>query len=303
LVQLKSNELKQAFAKISSVWSVVIAYQIITIFLVAFYDLEYFRSTSFLISRLLLVGFLVARIFYKSIIWQKFGSLSDTLVIYVLLASFYSETAHLNTFIFPKIDPFLMRCDEWLFGFQPAIWFSEKFDSTIFSELMFMGYFSYYIMPLVAFFIIWKYKQDFFEEFSFLVLSGYFVYYLIFILLPAEGPQFFFDSPLNQIEAKGPFGTMVKLIQYLGEAPTAAFPSSHIGIMVIILTLLFKKQKTLFKIFLPFSVILLFSTVYIKAHYFVDVLAGLLSAPFVLFFNKFIYSKIISLQNKTNLCR
>ncbi len=295
--------MKQSFSKISSIWYTVIAYQIITFILVAFFDIGYFKSPVFLISRSIILAFLVVRLFYQSDISKKLGSLSDTLMIYILLAFFYKETAHLNTFIFPKIDPFLVRCDEWLFGVQPAIWFSEKFNAAIFSELMFMGYFSYYIMPLLAFLAIWKFNREFFEEFSFLVLSAYFVYYLIFILLPAEGPQFFYASPLNQIDAQGPFAAIIKLIQKSGEAPTAAFPSSHIGIMIIILTLLFKKQKTLFQIFLPFSVILLFSTVYIKAHFFVDVLAGLLSAPFVLFLNRFIYSKIISLQNKTNLCR
>ena len=52
------------------------------------------------------------------------------------------------------------------------------------------------------------------------------------------------------------------------------------------------KNKKLFWIYIPFSILLLFSTVYIKAHYVVDVLAGLLSAPIVLSLNLFIYKKL-----------
>ena len=288
--------MKQLFSKISLVWAVVIAYQFITIILIAFYDFLYFRSPGFLISRIIILFFIISKLSFKSNFLEKFGALSDTFIVYILLAIFYKETAHLNTFLFPKIDLILSNCDDWIFGFQPAIWFSEKYNHLLFSEFMFMGYFSYYLMPLIAFIIIWIYKREFFEEFSFIVLSAYFVYYLIFILIPAAGPQFFFSVPHSQITAQGPFGIIVKLIQKSGEAPTAAFPSSHIGIMVIILTLIFKLHKTLFKIFIPLSITLLFSTVYIKAHYFVDIVAGLLSGPMILVFNKFLYLKLNSLR-------
>jgi len=149
---------------------------------------------------------------------------------------------------------------------------------------------------LLSLIVIWKYKKSYFEEFSFLLISAYFIYYLIFIFLPAEGPQFYFPAPFNQVESHVLFGTIVKLIQHYGEAPTAAFPSSHIGVSVIILILLFKNHKTLFKIFLPFCIILMFSTIYIKAHYFVDVIAGLVSAPVILLLNKHLYLKISSLS-------
>jgi membrane-associated phospholipid phosphatase len=70
--------------------------------------------------------------------------------------------------------------------------------------------------------------------------------------------------------------------------------------MTIILTLLFRLHKNLFKILLPFSVVLLFSTIYIKAHYFVDIVSGLVSAPFVLLLNKFIYNQLKPYPKTTN---
>jgi len=297
LVLLSETKLKQIFNKLSTLWIVVIAYQIITATLTLFCYPFYFKTSGFLISRSIILIYLSFRLISKSEFIRKFGILFDSLLVYILLGFFYGETAVFNTYFFPKIDSILSSVDQYIFGFQPSILFSEKFYYPLYSELMFMGYFSYYLMPLIALLVIWIYRKDFFEKFSFIVLSAYFIYYLIFILLPAEGPQFFFPSPLNQIEAKGPFAIFIKLIQASGEAPTAAFPSSHIGIMVIILILLYKERRSLFKLFLPFSIILFFSTVYIKAHYAIDVLAGLISGFAVFYLNKYIYHKIIILRN------
>jgi membrane-associated phospholipid phosphatase len=288
--------LKSYSKDLSSVWGVILAYQIITIILISFFDPIYFLSPGFLFSRSLILCYLVVRLMIKTKFFSKYGILSDALFFYVLLAFFYGETAHLNTFFFPKIDPVISSWDQWIFNFQPSVLFSEILNQSFFSELMYFGYFSYYLTPLLSLIVIWKYKKSYFEEFSFLLLSAYFVYYMIFIFLPAEGPQFYFPVPFNQVESHGLFGTIVKLIQHYGEAPTAAFPSSHIGVSVIILILLFKNHKTLFKIFLPFCIILMFSTVYIKAHYFVDVIAGLVSAPVILLLNKHLYLKISSLS-------
>ena len=72
-----------------------------------------------------------------------------------------------------------------------------------------------------------------------------------------------------------------------GERPTAAFPSSHVSICLTLLLLAWHSRcKPLFYTLIPFAVLLFFSTVYIKAHYAVDALAGLLSglAVYALFF-------------------
>jgi len=278
--------------ELTPIWKVVLVYQIVTILLIAFYDLNYFKSFNFLLPRIIIVLYLLVAATLKAGAFVKNRPFLDTLVVYVLLASFYGETAHLNTFLFSKIDPLLSLIDQWIFGVQPSILFSEKFSNIFFSEWMFLGYFSYYLMPLVAFFAIWKYRKDKFEEFSFLVLTTYFVYYLIFIFLPAEGPQFFFPEPLNQVPSQGIFSYLVKLIQHYGEVPTAAFPSSHIGVTVVLLILLFQLKKGLFKLYLPFAVTLMFSTVYIKAHYFIDILAGLVTGPIILSFSQKIYYKL-----------
>ena len=64
-----------------------------------------------------------------------------------------------------------------------------------------------------------------------------------------------------------------------GERPTAAFPSSHVGVTVILLLLAWRSRSRLL-IWFVFTLFLLMclATVYIRAHYVIDVFAGLLSA-------------------------
>lgn len=222
--------------------------------------------------------------------------LIHTIVVFALMSFLYKETAVLNKLLFPKIDGFLSILDEKIFGFQPSVEFSKVYYSLFFSELFYFGYFCYYLLPLVVLGLLYQFLPQKIEEFGFVLISSFLMYYFIFILVPAAGPQFFFSFPDNHIEAKGIFGHAIKLIQKNGEAPTAAFPSSHVGISWIIIIWLFKNLRKSVKFFIPFVVLLMFSTVYIKAHYFVDVVAGFISAPIIFFltfrFYKFLNQKI-----------
>ena len=77
---------------------------------------------------------------------------------------------------------------------------------------------------------------------------------------------------------KGVFYKLVADAQASGERPTAAFPSSHVGMSTICMLLLFHlRQKRLLFVLLPVYVFLCAATVYIQAHYLVDVFAGWVS--------------------------
>jgi membrane-associated phospholipid phosphatase len=80
----------------------------------------------------------------------------------------------------------------------------------------------------------------------------------------------------------GLFYQLVAGAQEAGERPTAAFPSSHIGISTIVLILARRHAPRLLFLFLPLWALLCCATVYIRAHYLVDAIAGLISAPIIL---------------------
>jgi membrane-associated phospholipid phosphatase len=201
-----------------------------------------------------------------------------------LLGYVYGETALLNHIFFTEdLDPIFINLDEAVFGFQPAIEFSKTFPQVWFSELMNLGYFSYYFMPVVVSLVVYFTERDFAEKVVFLIISSFLIYYLIFIVFPVTGPQFYFKPPLSGVPVTGIFSRAVKAVQEIGEHPTGAFPSSHVGMALIFLRICRKSSVVMFWILIPFVFLILFATVYIKAHYAVDVIGGILSAPLVLF--------------------
>ena len=76
----------------------------------------------------------------------------------------------------------------------------------------------------------------------------------------------------------GFFYNLVEGSQQIGERPTAAFPSSHVGISTILMIMAWRGSRRLFACLFPFYVLLCCATVYIQAHYLIDSIVGFVSA-------------------------
>lgn len=198
----------------------------------------------------------------------------------VLIVYLYPETDHFNNIFFENQDPFFSRVEETIFGFQPALRFLDRFHELWIIELMSFGYFSYYLLIFGFTLLLFLTDQQLFYRLTFVMISSFYVYYLVFILLPVAGPQYFFPPPENEVPEAYLFSSMLKLVQELGERPTGAFPSSHAGIALIIIWYTWKYRRYWLSIILPLSILLIASTVYIKAHYVIDVIAALVTVPF-----------------------
>jgi membrane-associated phospholipid phosphatase len=175
-----------------------------------------------------------------------------------------------------------MNMDELLFGGQPSLAFCRLMPWTWFNELMNFAYLSFYFIIALTVLVSYKTAQTKGCKAAFVLLFSFFFYYLLFIIFPVMGPQFYLSEPDNCTPDTWPFRAVMLFLQDWGEKPTGAFPSSHVGITVICMILLYtQKIRKLFWWLLPLAVLLLVSTVYIKAHYLIDVVAGLLTAPFL----------------------
>lgn len=224
-----------------------------------------------------------------------------------LLGWWYPDTYEINRML-PNLDHVFAGWEQDLFGCQPALLFHKALPWAFVSELMDMGYASYYpmIVTVVVFYFLFRYQE--FERAAFVVLTSFFVYYVIFILVPVTGPTFYYKAVgLSDISkgifpnvhdyfnycqdclpspgyAKGVFYQLVKDAKAAGERPTAAFPSSHVGVSTVLMWLVWHTGNRRFLyILLPFYIFLCLATVYIQAHYAIDALAGLVSGT-VLYF-------------------
>ena len=219
-----------------------------------------------------------------------------------LLPYWYPETYDYNR-LFDNLDHIFASLEQSAFGCQPAILLSQYLpQSAWISEPMYFGYFSYF--PMIAVVVFWtlfcKFEQ--FERTTFVIQSSFLLYYTIYIFLPVVGPQFYFPAIGWEQAAQGVFpdmghyfsshaellpgpgydkGLFYSLVEYshhAGERPTAAFPSSHVGVSSILMYLAWRSSRKVFFCLLPVYVLLCISTVYIQAHYLIDVFAGFITA-------------------------
>ena len=200
----------------------------------------------------------------------------------LFLGFLYKETDALNNVIFQQnLDPLFIRLEELIFSFQPSVIFSINFPSPLFAESMYFGYFAYYLLLIFVPIILFaKRGYDVANRSVFIIIQSFLIYYLFFVLVPVVGPQFFMRD-LAELPRGYVFGDIIRNIQASGEAPTAAFPSSHVAMCLIIIYMVYKEMDTLWIYLLPISILLIFSTVYIRAHYAVDIFAAFITAPVV----------------------
>ncbi len=235
-----------------------------------------------------------------------------------LLGTWYPETYEFNRLL-PNLDHIFATAEQQLFGCQPALLFSQNWSSPVVSELLTLGYVSYYPMMLFVplFFFIWRYEK--FLQTAFIILGSFFLFYVIFIFLPVAGPQFYYLAAGVDEIAQGIFpnvgnyfethsenlpipgwkdGWMYQLLvmaHEAGERPTAAFPSSHVGIMVVFLWLAWAtKNRRFFWTLVPFGFLMFFATFYIQAHYAIDAIAGLVAGTVMYFLFLGIYKMLRS---------
>ncbi len=207
----------------------------------------------------------------------------------LLSGYFYSETFFYNKLLFNNIDPILIKSDAYIFGFQPSVEFSSAFSSLLWSELMYFSYFCFYLIIMTFVLYVFFKRRAYFAEAVFKLSFALYFFYLFFSFIPSAGPQFYFNAPENRLPDAYFFNHVMHFIQETAEQPTGAFPSSHVGISVIIVWLSYRKALSLFKLFGPVVLLLILSTVYIKAHYVVDIIGGLFIAPFILYLSNILY--------------
>jgi membrane-associated phospholipid phosphatase len=174
-------------------------------------------------------------------------------------------------------DQLLLRMDYLIFGCYPTVEL-ERITTPVVTELMQFAYISYYFLPLILGITLKLERRESEFDFSlFLIILCFFISYIGYILFPALGPRYSIDH-LQSIELRGVFlrEKIDSLLNAIEGVKYDAFPSGHSGIALLVLYLSYRFKRRLFYIFLPVVIALLFSTVYLRYHYVVDVIGGVL---------------------------
>jgi len=284
-----------------AVEKVTLIYNLLTSILILFMYPRMAHPVHMLWERVLIAGLTFLLMYLYRIAPCKFSAFVRITFQLGLLSYWYPDTFEFNRLL-PNLDHIFATAEQFLFGCQPAAKFCELYPTMWVSEPFNLGYFSYYPMigAVALFYFLRRYNE--FEKLSFILVTSFFIYYLIYIFIPVAGPQFYFPAigadnvmhgnfpaigdyfNYNQQLLQGPgynhgfFYSLVDASQQVGERPTAAFPSSHVGISTILMILAFRANRKLSAFLLPFYLLLCGATVYIQAHYLIDAIVGFLSA-------------------------
>ncbi len=220
---------------------------------------------------------------------------------------FFGETGWLNRMFFSDyLDPWVIRGDEALFGFQPSVMFMQKCPWFLVSELFYASYFSYYIMIVGVGLALYLSQRERFFHYLSVVSFVFYICYTTYIIVPVIGPRVFLHDPSDynlppdiqqfapdvyypESVRRGPFFNLMAFIYRVFEAPGAAFPSSHVAIAWVTVFFSFRYLRPIRFMHALVAVLLCLSTIYCRYHYVLDVLAGIVTAALLLPLGNWLY--------------
>ncbi|MBL8968017.1 MAG: phosphatase PAP2 family protein [Spirochaetaceae bacterium] len=183
-------------------------------------------------------------------------------------------------------DAFFAGIDQALFGFQPALQFSRAYSSPFWTELMFGAYFSFYVILVVTPWIPWLRGDEEEAERE----MGLFTFYMLFVsvfyvFFRVEGPKYWLSElrAANYADFRGgPITAFMCGTLSNSVLSGAAFPSSHVAGSVMMSYFVSKTERRLLPLYVVLTSLICLSTVYIRAHWAIDIAGGIVAALVVI---------------------
>ncbi|MDZ4182399.1 MAG: phosphatase PAP2 family protein [Candidatus Cloacimonadaceae bacterium] len=224
------------------------------------------------------------------------GALSFLRGIYpvLLFGYFFSSSYAFNRVIFTTwLDPLFYKVDHAMFGYYPSMVWGQKYTHWAVQELFHFAYFCYYPMIMgLPVYLYFKNKAAFKE----LIFNLSFVFYLcywIYSFLPVIGGRFFPEAmEWTKIYRAGPFTHIMVLIYRNTVHLGGAFPSSHVGITIVLTIAALRFVRPLGYVFVVISFFLSLATVFCHYHWFIDAVAGVGIGILGYYLASFVHRKI-----------
>ncbi|TDI86793.1 MAG: hypothetical protein E2O76_02185 [Caldithrix sp.] len=189
----------------------------------------------------------------------------------------FKEIALVINILFPFwLESHLISWDLIVFGIHPTVWVQQFYRPWL-TELMAFSYWSYYILfPVSGFTLYFQKDKSLYFSFVFRLSVTLLTCYFLYLFLGARGPHETLASLHLERDYVFIFDKFVKSIQDAASISGAAFPSSHVAAVWVVLIYLFRFKKWLGLTLLPLILVLTVSVVYLQYHYAVDPIAGIL---------------------------
>jgi membrane-associated phospholipid phosphatase len=184
------------------------------------------------------------------------------------------------------IHAYLAAAEQWLFGGQPVLW-AERYVTRGRTEFFNFFYANFYLVAPSVVMVLWvQGMRDDARHVLLGVILCFYSGYVLYVIFPAAPPRLYFASlGLFHVTLRG--GPITDFQDALfammpNHAARAAFPSLHSAVSCLSLYFAWKYCRWFFPFLFLFVCGLLVSTVYLRHHWVVDLLAGMLLVPWVL---------------------
>lgn len=177
----------------------------------------------------------------------------------------------------------LNRLDIALFGVEPTVW-AQKIFSPLLTDIMAISYGLYFALPLFIMFLLtlWERRNDF-RQMALCLMLVFLMGFLGYVFLPTSPPRYF----IEQLYTDPPRLYGLFIYNHLQSAwdglsviSGGAFPSLHVGLSAVALLYAFRFRnlnrtcRIVWYAYIPLTLSLWFSTVYLRHHWVIDIFAG-----------------------------
>jgi membrane-associated phospholipid phosphatase len=186
-------------------------------------------------------------------------------------------------FVNPRdIHAVLAELDRQLFGVIPCVW-AQQFITPARTEIMSFLYLNFFwIAPSTALLLLARRRLPEFRAAIMGVLLCFYLGYFLYVLLPAAPPRLVLPYEFKR-NLQGYPSLMSNLsaqaFSLLPVDSRAAFPSLHAAVSLVALIYAWRFLRPWFWVLFPFCVGLWVSTIYLRHHFVVDLIAGWALAP------------------------
>jgi membrane-associated phospholipid phosphatase len=179
----------------------------------------------------------------------------------------------------------LAALDAALFGIQPCLW-AERFITPLRTEILSAFYAGFaWMAPAVPLWLLLRRRWVVFRESLLGVVTCFYLGYALYVIFPAAPPRLYLAHQFHRSLGGYPnmlYALSEKTLALLPADSRAAFPSLHAAVTLLALVYAWRHARFLFWLLVPCVLGLWVSTIYLRHHYFVDLVAGWLLAPVAL---------------------
>lgn len=190
-------------------------------------------------------------------------------------------------------DATLAHWDLAMWKVDPVFWLSSM-QNRFLVEFLQVVYTMFIPGTIALGIILWvrKSRQEF-RYGTFVIAVTFLLSYLGYLLMPARGPRFMdYASQYPPLQGLWLFHIFQNVLDTLEGMQYDCFPSGHVAVVLVGCYLARKISAPVFCAFAAFAALVTFSTVYLRYHYVIDVIAGVLLAIAVIAASPLLYRKL-----------